>query len=350
MATSDLAATVETLYTNATAESTRLSCMVGQNYFQKFTNSILGFSFRPNLRAGLTLKGLLLCFFAGSLFENAKKFQSATIRNYVGHVRSSWSKQGSALSDFDAAVLSRILRGVSNLRPTNPDNRVAFLLPHYTFPTAFISPQSTDVLLFKAAVVFGFLGMFRYSSFGKLTAPSIVLVTVSGRELPLRSGKYSELSTYTSQYDISGFYFRLRTKFHTFARAYYCTLSDLPLPWSIFCPVQILVELGRHQLLCRGQIFPPKTLSARALGLYMNYVANSSASFSPHSLRIGGHTFYSVHNMHEDFVHYLGRRKINRASQLYYRARATDNILRLSQFFKRASDTSSLAGGGLYEK
>ena len=222
-------------------------------------------------------------------------------------------------------------------------------LPHYTFPSAFIRPHSTDILLFKAAVVFGFLGMFRYSSFAKLTASSIVPVTVSGRELALRSGKYSELTTYARQYDISGFYFRLTSKFHPHARAYYCSLSELPVPWSIFCPVQILVELSRHQLLCQGQIFPSKKVSAHALSLYMNYVANSTASFSPHSQRIGGHTFYSVHNMHEDFVHYLGRRKINRPSQVYYRARATDNILRLSQFFKQASTTSALAGGGLYK-
>ena len=290
----------------------------------------------------------MLCFFAASLYNHPKNFQTATIRNYVGHVRSSWSKQGSALSHFDAAVLCRILRGVSNLRPTNPDSRVAFLLPHYTFPPAFINPLSTDLLLFKAAVIFGFLGMFRYSSFAKLSATSIVLVAVSGRELALKCGTNSELSAFEEQHHISGFYFRLSTKFHKHAHAYYCSLKEMPLPWSVFCPVQTLFELGRQRLLCKGQIFPPNTVTAHALGLYMNYVANSSAVFSPHSLRIGGHTFYSVHNMHEDFVHYLGRRKVNRASQLYYRARATDNIVRLSQFFSQTSSSSVLAGGGLY--
>ena len=140
MASRDLAATVEMLYTYATVESTRLSCMVGQGYFQKFTNSLLGYSFRPTLHSGLSLKGLLLCFFTGSLFDNPKNFQSATIRNYVGHVRASWSKQGSALSHFDSAVLSRILRGVANLRPTNPDNRVAFPPPSLYFSIRIYPP------------------------------------------------------------------------------------------------------------------------------------------------------------------------------------------------------------------
>ena len=318
--------------------------------FQVFANSFLGFSFQPGLHSGLTLKGLLLCFFTGSLFNNSKNFESSTIRNYVGHVRSAWSKQGGALTPFDTAVLNRILRGVSNLRPTNPDNRIAFLLPHYTFPPAFIRPLSCDLLLFKAAVIFGFLGMFRYSSFAKLSASSIVLVTVAGRELALKNGTYCELLAIADEHEISGFYFRLSTKFHKHAHAYYCCLKEMPLPWSIFCPVQTLFKLARNGLLCKGPIFPPTTISAKALVLCMNYVANSSAVFSPHSLRIGGHTFYSVHNMHEDFVHYLGRRKVSRASQLYYRARATDNIVRLTRFFSETSSSSILAGGGLYAR
>ena len=70
----------------------------------------------------------------------------------MGHVRSTWTKQGGELSAFDAAVLGRVLRGITNLRPTNPDKRVAFLLPH-SFPVAFKRPLSAKLLLFKAAVV-----------------------------------------------------------------------------------------------------------------------------------------------------------------------------------------------------
>ena len=39
-------------------------------------------------------------------------------------------------------------------------------------------------------------------------------------------------------------------------------------------------------------------------------------------------------NMNPDFVHFLGRRAISRVCQLYYRANAYDNIIRLGLFFE----------------
>ena len=83
-------------------------------------------------------------------------------------------------------LLGRVLCGVTTLRPTNPDNRVAFLFPHHKFPSAITRALFKDLPLFKAAVVFGFFGMFRYSSYAKLSAISIVLVTPSGRGLKNR--------------------------------------------------------------------------------------------------------------------------------------------------------------------
>ena len=280
----ELSSTVTMLYTNATAETTRSTSKVGQNYFSKFTTQWFGFPYVPHLHSQISLKGLLLCFFAGSLFADAKRFQSSTIKNYVGHVRAAWTKQGAELSLFDNAVLRRVLRGVSSLRPANPDRRVAFLLPHYSFPSAFVRPLSKELLLFKAAVVFGFLGMFRYSTFAKLTKKSIVLVTVSGRELRLSTGTNAELSALTRQYKIFGFYFVFSSKFHAHARAYFCSLKGFALPWASFCPVQLLLDMAQSDL-----------LSAEPIALYRRYVPNSMTSFSPQSLRFGGHTFYSVH-------------------------------------------------------
>ena len=342
-----LTSTVIMLYSNSTAETTRSSSKVGQNHFRKFAKRWFNFIYLPQLHSRVSLKGLLLCFFAGSLFADTNQYQSSTIRNYVGHVRSAWSKQGAELSAFDTAVLNRVLRGVASLRPADPDKRVAFLLPHYTFPPAFIQPLSTDLLLFKAAVVFGFLGMLRFGSFAKISARSIVLITPQGREFQLSSGTYGELSAITWRFTVCEFYFHFSAKFHAHARAYFCSFKGLARPWSVFCPVKLLFDMARSHLLSGESIFPRNLLSAHALGLYMRYVSNSSASFSPHSLRIGGHTFYSVQNMHEDFVHFLGRRKISRASQLYYRARATDNIYRLSRFFAQMS-RPVLTEGGLF--
>ena len=89
-------------------------------------------------------------------------------------------------------------------------------------------------------------------------------------------------------------------------------------------------------------------MSSKALGSYMSYLAQSTRIFTPHSLRIGGHTFFSVQNMHEDFVQFLGRRTINKTSQLYYRARAADNVLRLSLFFQRLTSESIVNGRALF--
>ena len=57
------------------------------------------------------------------------------------------------------------------------------------------------------------------------------------------------------------------------------------------------------------------------------------SKFTPHSLRIGGHTFFSIKNMDPDFLHFLGHRSISRICQLYYRANAYDNLKRLHMFF-----------------
>ena len=82
------------------------------------------------------------------------------------------------------------------------------------------------------------------------------------------------------------------------------------------------------------------------LGTYMRYIARSRKKFTP-LLRIGGNTFYSVQNMHENSVQFLGRRAIARSSQLYYRANATGNISRLRIFFEGISDIPIL-NAGLY--
>ena len=99
------------------------------------------------------------------------------------------------------------------------------------------------------------------------------------------------------------------------------------------CPLKILGALARNNLLGETQIFPGSRFSARKLTAYMRTFTNENTFYTTHSLRIGGHTFYSIQNMNDDFIQFLGRRAIARASQLYYRANAVDNINRLRAFF-----------------
>lgn len=285
-----------------------------------------------------------MCFFAADLFRNKANFRATTVRNYVGHIRSLWARSGAALSPFDQTVLNRILRGVRALRPNTSDSRVAFLLPHYRLPRIFLNPCSKDHLIFKAAVILGFFGMFRFSTFEKLNAQAIILVDRQGREIQLTTECQNLL--YSPQ--LAGFYLNFSSKCHANARAYYCTLKHLPTTWRTLCPLTILQHLAKNNMLFHAEIFPRKRLSSKALGSYMTYLARSSTPFTPHSLRIGGHTFFSVHNMNEDFVQFLGRRTITRASQLYYRARALDNIIRLEIFFGRLSSLPAIYEVGVF--
>jgi len=281
---------------------------------------------------------LLHIFFAIQKISNPRPFaiMSATC---AGCGRSA----GCDLPVFDKQIITRILRGLSALRPPGFDSRVA-LLPHLPLPSTFTHPRSVDHLLYKAAVVFGFFGMLRFSSFAKLTIPHIILVDRSGRETTL-TREYASL-LYSNR--LAGFYFAFSSKCHSNARACYCSLKNFQAPWTTLCPVTVLQHLGINGLLFSGPLFPKSTMSSQVLGSYMTFLAQTSRIFTPHSLRIGGHTFFSVQNMHEDFVQFLGRRSINKTSQLYYRTRAADNILQLSLFFQRLTSEPVVNGRGLF--
>ena len=335
------------LFRNATAKSSQCTSKSGLNHFHRFARSYLGTGFHPLPQEEISLKGLLLCFFTASLFAHASEFQHSTIRNYVGHVRASWLTAGAPLLPFDAKIVSRLVQGVGILRPRRPDSRMAFLLPHLTPPPIFISPLSTDQLLYRAAVIFGFFGMLRFGSLGKLTPQAVTLVSNTGAEYTNLEWSSTRVARFISGKEIIGFNFKFKAKLHANACAYYRSLKCLPKRWASLCPLTTLAALARAGLLNHKHIFPPKRVSATTLTRYMHIFSKDSPHYSPHSLRIGGHTFYSLQNMHDDFIHFLGRRKISRVSQLYYRANAVDNIKRLYVFFK-SMDTEPPFMRGLY--
>ena len=187
--------------------------------------------------------------------------------------------------------------------------------------------------------------MFRFCTYQKSSNDALVLVSKTGEEVILKNGTYNELVYLEKTYDIVGFYFKFAAKFHPHACAYYCRTEDLKEPWATLCPMKILLALAKSNLLSRTKIFPPEIITTQKLSSYMRCIARTKTKFTPHSLRIGGHTFYSVQHMHEDFIQFLGRRAIVRSSQLYYRANATDNISRLRIFFEGISEIPILASG-----
>ena len=66
----------------------------------------------------------------------------------------------------------------------------------------------------------------------------------------------------------------------------------------------------------------------------MGDVAGIEKNVEPHSLQIGGHTYYTVYGLDTDFRVYLARRKV-KSTMTYYWASPYLTIYKLSYFFKR---------------
>ena len=322
------------LLSNARAESTRNTYKVGQKHYDTFISNHPGLIKSPFCTKRLSLGGLTLCFFIASLFSDNTKKSQKTIRGYVSHVEVIWAAGGWKLPDFDKLVVGQLLRGVERLRPSKPDARAALLLPHLQFPHHFKFPLSKNQLWLKAATILGFFGMFRFQTYAKLSRKDIVIVGRDGSEKNLVSGSAAEVKQHFGTNRAMGFYLKFDDKFHPNSRAYYCTFKGLAKPWQTLCPVELLTDLASNGLLGE-KLFPKEKVTPKSLTLYLQGLTNIRNRYTPHSLRIGGHTFYTVRNMPSDFVSFLGRRKISKASELYYRAQPRDNILRLRSFFSR---------------
>ena len=131
----------------------------------------------------------------------------------------------------------------------------------------------------------------------------------------MKSGSATEVRGHFDTKKAIGFYFKFDDKFHPNSRAYYCRLADLQDSWETLCPVRVLTDLACNGML-EGEIFPKNTITAKALTIHLESLTNIQGRFTPHSLRIGGHTFYSVRNMPGEFVSFLSRRKVSNVSEL----------------------------------
>ena len=80
---------------------------------------------------------------------------------------------------------------------------------------------------------------------------------------------------------------------------------------------------------------PQSEITRTILTQTMRGIAGIESNVKPHSLRIGGHTYYTVYGLDRDFRDYLARRKVKSSTQTYYRASPRLTIYKLRQFFKR---------------
>ena len=160
---------------------------------------------------------------------------------------------------------------------------------------------------------------------------NLTLVLKGGKEItPSLFSRETVLNLLTSN-GIMGFYFTFDDKFHPGARAYYCKVGDIHHTLKRLCPVKqlsTLIKISHNDM-----FFPTYEITTVVLTKYMRAVACAEKNIKPHSLRIGGHTYYTVYGLEPDFRDYLARRKVNKSTATYYRASPHLTIYKLRQFF-----------------
>ena len=175
--------------------------------------------------------------------------------------------------------------------------------------------------------------MLRFHSYNKLCLESLRLVLKGGREVtPSKVGLQITVNLLTSN-SIFGFYFIFDDKFHPGARAYFCKVGDLQRSLRRLCPLRHLektVELSQNSM-----FFPKSEITSAVLTKTLETMARVKKNVKPHSLRIGGHTYYTVYGLNPEFRDYLARRKVNKPTQTYYRASPYRTMYKLRQFFLR---------------
>ena len=227
--------------------------------------------------------------------------------------------------------------------PAPPDAREAFIPPSFVLPPYYIHPPSTRLLLFKAAVVLGFHAMLRYGAFCQFTSEALSLVLKTGRERAYSS--YYPESPSLKPEEVLGVLFTFTPKFtlsNGLGTAFFCHICDIAPRLATHCPVCIIARLQRAGLLKVPNRCPfdPLIFTPAALTSFLGHLAGKPGQppnnpFKPHSLRIGGHTYYTVHNMNPDLRDYLARRAITRSSLRYFRASPASNLHAIRLFYRK---------------
>ena len=174
----------------------------------------------------LSMNGMVLRFYTAYLFRLTSINSSKTIQNYSTQLKSAESKIGIQITEFDDSMRRDIIKGAQKMLPAKPEMRPAFLLPHYFLRNIFLHPGTYPQIRLKAAVIWGFLGMFRFSTYAKLGIHNLVVVGVNGREHHIKTGTTAELTHYFVEKKALGFYFQFPAKYHPIGYAFFCKLSD----------------------------------------------------------------------------------------------------------------------------
>ena len=190
--------------------------------------------------------------------------------------------------------------------------------------------------------------MLRFGAFCQMTPYCLTAVLNNGNEWPLSCLPLQ--LTNSLRHSLLGFVFSFSPKYTSsdgrVMTAYFCHICDVAPGLATHCPACVLLLLLRRGLLRYPSrlIFDPKSFSPAALTSYLRLFSTKPFTTSPdlfksHSLRIGGHTFYTMHGMSADLRDFLARRVINRCSLRYYRASPVNNLLALRKFYASLRNT-----------
>ena len=282
-------------------------------HLQKFRNIYPHAPFPSDKFIPPSKTALSLVFFAAYLFELDSIKSYKTIRNYITHVRQFYVKKGYPRKKLHSPLLKAVMQGIKRCMPPKADSRIAFLLIHYHIPRHIRQSKAVLVKKVTATMSFGFFAMLRFHTYGKLCKNNLTLVLRGGKEVsPTNFNNQVMVSLLTSN-AIVGFYFTFDDKFHPGARAYFCKIGDINNRLKAICPLKHLITI--MQSIPDEMFFHSSVISSKVLIKYMKRVACIEKNVKPHSLRIGGHTFYTVYGLDADFRDYLARRKVHKSTQ-----------------------------------
>ena len=193
--------------------------------------------------------------------------------------------------------------------------------------------------------------MLRFSAIANLTPQKILLVSPCGQEVPL--SRVQPVAARSLTHTFIGFYFRFRGKSTPVGAplqmAYFPKIYDIHPGFQPFCPLHCLSQLlGRGFFRHSTQTFSRDTLTPKSLCSYLVRLKGRGrprielALIKTHSLRIGGHTYFTAHGMNKDLTAYLGRRKIKESSYRYFRASPRLTLSAFRYFFHRTPPPSML--------
>ena len=338
-------------YHNAWKGETITKYKTGQRAWALFTTRYKSIPHLPCTVGPLSEHELALSFFAAHLALRPSINKGSTVASYLTHVRMLWRQAGCPEEYLVSDFVAKVTRGIRRILPSDPDTRQAFLLLDCRPPCIFLNPLSPNDFKLKLATLLGFFGMLRYSAIANLSAKKILLVSPCGQEVPLShvqaAAARSLLSTFI------GFYFRFRGKSTPVGAplqmAYFPKIHDIHPEFKPFCPVLCLstmLERGffhRPTQKCFHDVLTPKSLCSYLVHLEgRGRPLIELALIKTHSLRIGGHTYFTAHGMNKDLTAYLGRRKINESSHRYFRASPRLTLSAFRYFFHNAPPPSPI--------